>query len=44
MTAHARILIRLDAQTLELLDGDRIVASYPVSTGCNGPGEERDSG
>ena len=38
------MLVRLDTQTLDLLDGDRVVATYPVSTGSNGPGEERDSG
>ena len=44
MTPTTRILVRLDTQTLDLLDGDRVVATYPVSTGSNGPGEERDSG
>ena len=44
MTPTTRILVHLDAQTLDLLDGDRVVASFPVSTGSNGPGEERDSG
>ena len=44
MTPTLRILVRLGAQTLELLDGERLVARYPVSTACNGPGEERDSG
>lgn len=44
MSTSPRILVRLDAQTLELLEGDRVVARYPVSTGRNGPGEERDSG
>jgi hypothetical protein len=44
VTPTTRILVHLDAQTLDLLDGDRVVASFPVSTGSNGPGEERDSG
>jgi hypothetical protein len=44
VTPTTRILVHLDTQTLELRDGDRVVATYPVSTGCNGPGEERDSG
>lgn len=44
MTPTTRILVHLDTQTLELRDGDRVVATYPVSTGSNGPGEERDSG
>lgn len=44
MKPDTRILVRLDAQTLELLEGDRLVARHPVSTGCNGPGEQRDSG
>jgi lipoprotein-anchoring transpeptidase ErfK/SrfK len=44
VSTSPRILVRLDAQTLELLEGDRVVARYPVSTGRNGPGEARDSG
>jgi L,D-transpeptidase YbiS len=44
VTPTTRIFVHLDAQTLDLLDGDRVVASFPVSTGSNGPGEERDSG
>jgi lipoprotein-anchoring transpeptidase ErfK/SrfK len=44
VSTSPRILVRLDAQTLELLEGDRVVARYPVSTGSNGPGEARDSG
>jgi lipoprotein-anchoring transpeptidase ErfK/SrfK len=44
VTSTTRILVHLDTQTLELRDGDRVVATYPVSTGSNGPGEERDSG
>ena len=44
MTKTTRILVHLDTQTLDLLEGDRVVASYPVSTGSNGPGEARDSG
>lgn len=44
MTPTPRILVHLDTQTLELLDGDRVLARYPVSTGSNGAGEERDSG
>ena len=26
------------------MEGERVVARYPVSTACNGPGEQRDSG
>ena len=44
MTPTPRILVHLDSQMLELLDGDRVLARYPVSTGSNGAGEERDSG
>ena len=44
MTKTTRILVHLDTQTLDLLEGDRVVARYPVSTGSNGPGEARDSG
>jgi lipoprotein-anchoring transpeptidase ErfK/SrfK len=44
MTASHCIRIDLGTQALDLLDGDRLVARYAVSTGCNGPGEQRDSG
>jgi len=44
LTKTTRILVHLDTQTLDLLEGDRVVARYPVSTGSNGPGEARDSG
>jgi lipoprotein-anchoring transpeptidase ErfK/SrfK len=44
VTPTPRILVHLDSQMLELLDGDRVLARYPVSTGSNGAGEERDSG
>jgi hypothetical protein len=38
------IRVSLPAQRLELLEGGRVAASYPVSTARNGPGERRDSG
>jgi len=38
------IHIRIPDQRLELLEGGVAVASYPVSTARNGPGERRDSG
>jgi lipoprotein-anchoring transpeptidase ErfK/SrfK len=38
------ILIDLPGQRLDLLDGDRRLLRYPVSTARNGPGEEADSG
>lgn len=44
MTQTTRILVHLDTQTLDLLEGERVVARYPVSTGSNGAGEARDSG
>jgi lipoprotein-anchoring transpeptidase ErfK/SrfK len=44
LTQTTRILVHLDTQTLDLLERDRVVARYPVSTGSNGAGEERDSG
>ncbi len=37
------IRISLPDQQLELLEGNRTVAIYPVSTACNGPGERRGS-
>jgi lipoprotein-anchoring transpeptidase ErfK/SrfK len=45
MSAPARhILIDLAAQTLDLLEGSRVLRQYSVSTARNGPGEQRDSG
>jgi hypothetical protein len=38
------ILIDLAAQTLELLEGNRVLRQYSVSTARNGPGERRESG
>ena len=38
------IHVSLSDQQLELRDGNRTVAAYPVSTARNGPGERRDSG
>ncbi len=38
------IHVSLSDQQLELRDGNRTVAAYPVSTARNGPGEQRDSG
>jgi len=39
-----RILIDLASQTLALLEGERRLGRYAVSTARNGPGEEHDSG
>ncbi|MFZ0789898.1 MAG: L,D-transpeptidase [Chromatiaceae bacterium] len=39
-----RVLVDLDAQTLALYQGDRVLAVYPVSTGKNGAGELSGSG
>jgi lipoprotein-anchoring transpeptidase ErfK/SrfK len=39
-----RIEISIARQTLRLLDGDRLVREYSVSTGKAGPGEKMDSG
>jgi lipoprotein-anchoring transpeptidase ErfK/SrfK len=44
LTSSARILVHLGTQTLDLVEGGRVVARYSVSTGSSGPGEERDSG
>jgi len=38
------ILIDLAAQRLDLLEGDRTLRQYSVSTARNGPGEQRNSG
>jgi lipoprotein-anchoring transpeptidase ErfK/SrfK len=38
-----RIRIQLAAQTLELLEGDRVLARYPVSTSARGAGEREGS-
>ncbi len=42
MPAH--IKISLSKQQLNLLDGDRLLASYTISSALNGPGEEMGSG
>jgi lipoprotein-anchoring transpeptidase ErfK/SrfK len=42
--AGRRILVDLSRQTLHLLDDDRVMRRYPVSTARSGPGEQRDSG
>jgi len=39
-----RVLIDLATQSLVLLEGDRVLGRYRVSTARNGPGEQRDSG
>ncbi|MFY9976035.1 MAG: L,D-transpeptidase [Chromatiaceae bacterium] len=44
MSASRRIRVDIATQTLALLDGDRVLASYRVSTGLNGPGERNGSG
>ena len=38
-----RIVVHLASQRLELLDGDRVVAAYPVSTAARGAGERSGS-
>lgn len=38
------ICVSIPDQRLELLEGNRTVAIYPVSTARNGPGEQRGSG
>ena len=40
----ARLWISLPEQRLYLLDGDQVLADYPVSTARNGPGELAGSG
>lgn len=44
MSESRRILVDIASQTLTLLAGDRVLASYPVSTGRNGVGEQHGSG
>lgn len=39
-----RITVDIGSQRLTLLDGDRVVRQYVVSTALNGPGEQQDSG
>lgn len=41
---NRRIRVDLSSQSLVLVEGDRVLRHYPVSTGRNGPGEQRDSG
>lgn len=38
-----RIRVDLRAQRLDLVEGDRVLASYPVSTAARGPGEREGS-
>ncbi len=38
------IHVSLPAQRLDLLEGQRVVTAYSVSTARNGPGEQRNSG
>jgi lipoprotein-anchoring transpeptidase ErfK/SrfK len=40
----ARILVDLASQSLDLLDGDRLLKGYSVSTARRGPGERQGSG
>jgi len=40
----ARIEIDLSRQQLHLLNGERLLASYAISSGLNGPGEQMGSG
>ncbi len=42
--AARRILIDIGSQSLSLLEGDRVLGRYPVSTGRNGVGEQNGSG
>lgn len=41
--AERRILVDLRSQRLDLLEGDRVLASYPVSTAAKGAGENEGS-
>jgi len=41
--AERWIRIRIEAQQLELLEGERVVARYPVSTAARGAGEREGS-
>jgi len=41
--AERRILVVLRSQRLDLLEGDRVLASYPVSTAAKGAGEQEGS-
>lgn len=41
--AARRICVDLRSQTLKLLEGDRVLASYPVSTAAKGAGEREGS-
>jgi len=42
--ADRRILVDIGSQRLSLLEGDRVIGRYPVSTGRNGVGEQNGSG
>ena len=43
MGSSRRIRVSLASQTLELWEGDELLARYPVSTARRGAGEEQDS-
>lgn len=44
MSEPRHIRVDIATQTLTLVEGDRVLASYPVSTGLNGVGERQGSG
>ena len=44
MSGARHIRVDIASQTLTLLQGDRVLAAYPVSTGLNGVGERQGSG
>jgi len=42
--AHKDIMVSIAQQTLSLLEDDRLLRTYPVSTALNGAGENKGSG
>lgn len=44
MTGARHVRVDIPTQTLSLFEGERVLASYPVSTALNGVGERRGSG
>jgi len=43
MADHTKIIINLQRQRLQFLDGDAVTKSYFISSALNGPGEQRGS-
>jgi L,D-transpeptidase YbiS len=43
-SSSLKLLVSISSQTVQLLDGEKLLCAYPVSTGVAGASEQRDSG